>query len=107
MHPKTFRFWETVATCATGALGRPPMSLPLAWSLLCIGRVVLNFDSPGYEAKPRNDGRVAGPTPKDDEEEVEEEYALDHAAPPKYEEEDEDEEAAPSKGNVKAKSRKK
>ena len=35
------------------------MSLPLAWSLLCIGRVVLNFDSPGYEAKPRNDGRVA------------------------------------------------
>ena len=83
MHPKTFRVWETVATCATGALGRPPMSLPLAWSLLCIGRVVLNFDSPGYEAKPRNDG------------------------PPKYEEEDEDEEAAPSKGNVKAKSRKK
>ena len=40
------------------------MSLPLAWSLLCIGRVVLNFDSPGYEAKPRSDGRVAGPTPK-------------------------------------------
>ena len=64
MHPKTFHVWETVATCATGALGLPPMSLPLAWSLLCIGRVVLNFDSPGYEAKPRNDGRVAGPTPK-------------------------------------------
>ena len=43
----------------------------------------------------------------DEEEEVEEEYTLDHAAPPKYEEEDEDEEAAPSKGKVQAKSRKK